>query len=678
MPPSDPDFPFELDALRCVILVPADFPAKGSEPTLRVLNAEMERGYQLNVEQGFSAIWEAAAQPTLLAAMKSLDRQLEALLTGKKADTIKIVAPARPKPTVQAQIVVSGQQAQKAAAVAPVSSMSSTDTIAQPRQPAIPAPSAARRDAAATRRASELQTLKHRLGKHPLFSASSDSTIFTLPLDPRKRDALPSAVQAVKSLRLFVPTSYDLDNASIELRGISGEAATNIEAAFARRAAEKPETPLLAQVNYLAQNMHIMASEAAASPTSKTVPVPLTAASPPAPSTAAPRDAEPAPQALPTAVILDEERPHLQTIPRPPEWSQPRHPDSVSSSTTDTDDSDSDSYDSDDSLASDASAGPTITTTADTADQSSTPRERGIMLSLPGLELFNVELLELTTLSLTVKCTRCKTPTDISSLRSTTPSLSNRTTPTTTPRTLPCPKCALPLTLSYRADILHATSHRAGYLDLESCTPLDLLATTTFTPTCSTCSTPSPTPVPGVRGSTSLAICRTCHAHLSFRIPATKFLNTGGASTSALARAALPPGRPRTTAAAELAALGVSPGSPLPRRGRCRHYAKSLRWFRFACCQRIYPCDRCHDAAETHPNEFANRMLCGMCSREQNYRPHDCGVCRANLVGERARGFWEGGKGTRDPARMSRKDPRKYRRRGKGAVADRKKREAGE
>src|ERR1700761_4403733 len=32
-------------------------------------------------------------------------------------------------------------------------------------------------------------------------------------------------------------------------------------------------------------------------------------------------------------------------------------------------------------------------------------------------------------------------------------------------------------------------------------------------------------------------------------------------------------------------------------------------------------------------------------SREQNYRPEDCGICRATLVGKRGSGFWEGGKG---------------------------------
>lgn len=49
-------------------------------------------------------------------------------------------------------------------------------------------------------------------------------------------------------------------------------------------------------------------------------------------------------------------------------------------------------------------------------------------------------------------------------------------------------------------------------------------------------------------------------------------------------------------------------------------------------------------------------------SREQNYRPEDCGICHAALTGKKGRGFWEGGKGTRDQMRMSRKDPRKYKR----------------
>ena len=48
-------------------------------------------------------------------------------------------------------------------------------------------------------------------------------------------------------------------------------------------------------------------------------------------------------------------------------------------------------------------------------------------------------------------------------------------------------------------------------------------------------------------------------------------------------------------------------------------------------------------------------MICGYCSREQNYRPEDCGICHSSLVKKAGSGFWEGGKGTRDKNRMSRK-----------------------
>lgn len=50
----------------------------------------------------------------------------------------------------------------------------------------------------------------------------------------------------------------------------------------------------------------------------------------------------------------------------------------------------------------------------------------------------------------------------------------------------------------------------------------------------------------------------------------------------------------------------------------------------------------------------------GFCSREQNYRPEDCQVCHSVLVAKKGSGFWEGGKGTRDKARMSRKGTRAF------------------
>lgn len=38
-------------------------------------------------------------------------------------------------------------------------------------------------------------------------------------------------------------------------------------------------------------------------------------------------------------------------------------------------------------------------------------------------------------------------------------------------------------------------------------------------------------------------------------------------------------------------------------KGTCKHYKKSKRWLRFSCCNRIYPCDICHDEQSDHPSQ---------------------------------------------------------------------------
>jgi uncharacterized CHY-type Zn-finger protein len=177
-----------------------------------------------------------------------------------------------------------------------------------------------------------------------------------------------------------------------------------------------------------------------------------------------------------------------------------------------------------------------------------------------------------------------------------------------------------------------------------------------FVPTCSECSTAYPAPgITSVQGESTSNVCRECHKRFTFKLPQVRFLRI---STTSRLPPSSGPRRKKET-------LGLTPGTELPKRGRCRHYTKSLRWFRFSCCQKVYACDKCHEEGEDHPNEWANRMICGWCSREGNYRPDDCGFCHGLLVAKKSSGgFWEGGKGTRDKVKMNRKDPRKYRRPG--------------
>lgn len=269
------------------------------------------------------------------------------------------------------------------------------------------------------------------------------------------------------------------------------------------------------------------------------------------------------------------------------------------------------------------------------AETSARTPERGVALSFPNLELYTIELLQLDMLSLTIKCLRCKDIQDVDKLRS------------ESSRKLSCKKCATSWEVTYRSEMIHTQSNRAGFLDLEGCTVVDMLPSL-FVPTCGACSTVYPgAGVSAVRGASSMAICRHCHNKMTFKIVEVKFLLTRIAER---VRTGLAPKKKKPEN------LGIIAGHPLPREGRCRHYGKSYRWFRFSCCEKVFPCDRCHDEASEHVCERAHRMLCGFCSREQNFRPEDCAICHMSVIKRSSKGgFWEGGQGTRDKARMSRK-----------------------
>ncbi|VDO08639.1 unnamed protein product [Rodentolepis nana] len=111
----------------------------------------------------------------------------------------------------------------------------------------------------------------------------------------------------------------------------------------------------------------------------------------------------------------------------------------------------------------------------------------------------------------------------------------------------------------------------------------------------------------------------------------------------------------------------IQKGTPLPNNGTCKHYGKSYRWLKFPCCQRAFPCDTCHDieVAGTHETLRANRTICGFCSTEQPCQSGSGGVvcvsCGKSMIASSSGSHWEGGRGCRDPIKMSRKDNRKRR-----------------
>ncbi|KIW73406.1 hypothetical protein, variant 2 [Phialophora macrospora] len=592
----------------------------------------MARGFQINVEKGFDSLVADSPQKTLLALLNDLDRNLEKFLTTEKAQTIKIIANADKRSGAPQQSPAPTRRRSPSPVSVALESPSWT-----PQQ---------KSDAQAKRQA-DVRQLEARMSRVPNFSKSPDGTAFNVPVHLPKPARLPPSLQSLKEVTLSVPKLYNLEPCTVLLKGVSGLEVENVQLAFEKHARNKRDMTLMAHVNYLTQNIHTMASEMAetAGFFDTHVPSKHPAIEPPQPAETVDKGPEP------KRDDLEEERPHVKFIPRPPEWDRHDSEDDTDGSLYDSDEYSDTDDDDDDDGEDEQGGGATLPASA-----VSTSPDTGIHLSFPHLELHNIELLTLVSLSLSVKCLRCKTPSDVPNIRASgkddddaaaaAGSAGSRT------RTESCPKCTTPFTFVYVPNALHVNTIRAGTIEATGCTITDMLPSV-FQPTCSSCSTAFPVPpgVISVRGDTPVQVWRSCHAKMTFTIHEVKFLRVSHAA------AALPLRRPRKEN------LGISAGTALPNNGTCPHYRHSYRWFRFSCCNRVYACDRCHDAAEEHVNEHADRMVCGWCSREQRFRRDDCGVCGRSVTRQRkVGGFWEGGQGTRERRLMSRNEKRKYKR----------------
>lgn len=627
--PSDPDFPFELEYLDCELQVPASYPDQ--TPTLSVKNQDIPRGFGVNIERGWDKLVSEQQGATLLALITALDKHLEAFLSEQKVDTIKLVS-FKDTRHLDQQSMPLGEPSTSVAQAAPPKL-----PTPPPRRVYIPEPSFTGEQIAQAkaRRAQEIRQLEARMGRMPLYQKSADGVVYTLPLEPKRRMELPQGLQTVQSVQLIIPLLYPLQVLRVLLGDVESQDAEPLEEAFATRAAQHDKLTLMNHLNYLSQNMHIMVKQAEAAKPKLSQPEPaLIEQIPKAPETEGT-----------SATDRDDRKGHIHIIPRPPEWNN-AHDES-----DDSDSYDSDSWDSGDTSeeggAATGEAHPASTSNATTGQQP----ERGTAISFPTIELYGIELLQITILNISTKCQRCKTLNDITGLR---PSSG------TDKKSTSCKKCGTHLTASFRQEFVHQNSTRAGFIDVTGCTVADMLPST-FVPTCGKCSTASQGLV-SVRGEAVTNVCRECHGRFTFKIPQVKFLAISAGS-------ALPPTLgPRR----KQEKLGLHAGEPLPNRGACAHYRRSHRWFRFSCCSKVYPCDQCHDKDEDHVNEWANRMVCGWCSREQNYAVEACAFCGRSVIGRKGKGFWEGGKGTRDRVKMSRKDKRKFRRVGgsEGAKKD--------
>lgn len=610
--PSDPDFPFELAHLECDLRVPKAYPEE--RPELKVLNKDIPRGFSINVERGWSKLAEERKGATLLSLVNSLDKNLEIFLSEEKAETVKLVTFKDTRHLSQPSEPAGVPRAPRTEVVTlPAHKVAKS---IKPPKSHVPEPTYSKEEIAnaKARRAQETRQLEARMGRLPLFRRSADGVVFTVPIEPKRREILPEGLRSVNNIHLIIPLLYPLQSLRVQLNDIAAKDAEPIEELFVERAAEQKQMTLMSHVNYLAQNLHTLAKQAASKP-------------PPPVETPQEDDTDQESEDGPSLVSgnANGDKSHIQVIPRPPEWDT-RPSDSESEETSESDSADE---------------GGAALGHRDSGDQEAAPQEtveRGTMISFPSIELHGIELLQVSILSLTVKCERCRTVNELTGLK---PGVE---------KTGSCKKCATDISAKYNQQLVHEFSIRAGFIDLAGCKVADMLPST-FVPTCGRCSTAGHGLV-SVRGETMTNVCRECHGKFTFKIPEVKFLFITPGSA--------PP--PTSGPRRKQEKLGLHAGEQLPNKGSCEHYRKSYRWFRFSCCNKVFACDRCHDAAEDHPIEWANRMICGWCSREQNYAVESCGFCGRGVTGKKGSGFWEGGRGTRDQRMMSRKDPRKYKR----------------
>eukprot|EP00439_Symbiodinium_sp_Y106_P013330 s5932_g1.t3 len=232
-----------------------------------------------------------------------------------------------------------------------------------------------------------------------------------------------------------------------------------------------------------------------------------------------------------------------------------------------------------------------------------------------------------------------------------------------------CEGCSGLIAARLRPTLLHPASSRLCYVDCVRCRVTDVLPSVLMS-ACDKCHAENVHKNEFVRNRGIDGTCFECHAKYAFRAESIRIdeitpCDPGGRSSG---------DDPMDELAEELRYLRkkaksdprqqlIKLGSPLPQMGACRHFKKSYKWYRFACCGRAFPCPQCHadsGCPAAGLGAQASRMICGKCSMEQSYSPaRPCEKCGFAMVAKGS-AHWDDGGGTRSITAMSTKDSRKF------------------
>ncbi|KAG1708676.1 hypothetical protein DVH05_022305 [Phytophthora capsici] len=219
-----------------------------------------------------------------------------------------------------------------------------------------------------------------------------------------------------------------------------------------------------------------------------------------------------------------------------------------------------------------------------------------------------------------------------------------------------CPRCSALHRVRMRPVFAHFQSDTLAYMETKNCSLMDVLPSD-MVATCLECGSEAllKKVSPNQRSEQTCVSCHTKIAVMTKRFLARHLENSNPKRTISTQKC-----KPTTTKPKGMFVLG----QPLPHFGACNHYRHSLRWFRFQCCGKAFPCNVCHDESDCSKANIgmqASRMICGLCSKEQASSVQVC-MC-GNIVGSKktTTHHWEGGSGCRNYFLMSRWDKQKHR-----------------
>ncbi len=264
--------------------------------------------------------------------------------------------------------------------------------------------------------------------------------------------------------------------------------------------------------------------------------------------------------------------------------------------------------------------------------------DHGVILELEDVDFSNVAVLECNVLNIQVQCSRCQHRIDVPNLH------------TWKEKRLSCQACSKEMSVTYYASAVSGVqqsqqqieaqgeSHIFAQVEMNGCNFWDVMKSN-FQSICFECS--HVVPMEGLKlRSMNEFTCEKCHSTLGVRFrnirkytfaealeALSSLTDTSNSSTKkrvVTAKTSKPKSKTVQT--------GLKPGEPLPKEGTCKHYKHSHRWLLFPCCGKAYPCDDCHDEAETHKAVFAMQQICGFCSRQQNISSGKCLYCGKALT----------------------------------------------